>query len=176
MNSPVLDSMAILPSSRIYLVRGDSMRPSFEPGSHLLVSQAAYALSEPSRGDVVIVRRPGNTGTRYLKRVVGLPGEEVRILDGALLIDGVHLDEPYLGGLPASVGMGDRDWELGANEFFVLGDNRLRSTDSREYGPVGRDLILGKAWFRYWPLMRWGRIRLRWTPKFGQVAKRESRS
>ena len=159
MNSPVLDSMAILPSSRIYLVRGDSMRPSFEPGSHLLVSRAAYALSEPSRGDVVIVRNPRKAGTRYLKRVVGLPSEAVRILDGALLVDGVHLDEPYLDGLPASVGMGDREWGLGSGEYFVLGDNRLRSTDSREYGPVSRDLILGKAWFRYWPLRRCGRIR-----------------
>jgi signal peptidase I len=107
---------------------------------------------------VVVVVAPGDSHLRYVKRVVGLPGEEVRILDGALLVDGARLIEPYLGGLPSSVGLGDSVWGLGPEEYFVLGDNRLRSTDSREYGPVGARLIVGKAWFRYWPLRGWGVI------------------
>ena len=156
--APALGVVVDLLSSRLYVVRGDSMTPSLQPGNQLLVSRAAYASSRPSRGDVVIVRGPGNTVARYLKRVVGQPGEEVRILDGALLIDGARMNEPYLGGLPASVGMGDSAWELGPDEYFVLGDNRLRSIDSREYGPVGARLIVGKAWFRYWPLQSWGAI------------------
>ena len=82
----------------------------------------------------------------------------MRIEDGLLFVNGDRVEEPYLGGLPASVGLGETSWTLGPDEYVVLGDDRVRSTDSREFGPVGRDLILGKVWFRYWPLSAWGRI------------------
>ena len=156
---PVARNVAALLTSRLYVVRGDSMRPAFEPAHHLLVSRMAYAVSAPSRGDVVIVHDPRGTGRRYLKRVVGLPGEEVRLLDGVLFLDGVRLEEPYLEGRPAALGLGERVWKLGTGESFVLGDNRLRSTDSREFGPVRQRLIVGKAWLRYWPPRKWGPIR-----------------
>ena len=157
--TPVLRGVAALLTSRFYIVRGDSMRPAFEPGQRFLVNRAAYASSTPSRGDVVVVRDPRDGSRRYLKRVVGLPGEEVRVLDGMLYVDGTHLVEPYLGGLPSSPGLGERAWRLGVEENMVLGDDRLRSTDSREFGPVSAGLIVGKVWFRYWPLRRWGPVR-----------------
>ena len=154
---PLLRRVAGLLTSGRYVVRGDSMRPTLEPGQHLLVARF-YARPGRSRGDLVVVCDPRESGRRHLKRVVGMPGEEVRMLDGTLFVDGVALSESYLGGLPASVGLGDRSWSLGRGEYFLLGDNRAHSTDSREHGPVSEDLIVGGAWFRYWPLLKWGRV------------------
>ena len=153
-----LRGVAALLASRRYVVRGDSMRPTLEPGQHLLATRVSHRGVSLSRGDVVIVRGPDDLSRRDVKRIVGLPGQDVRILDGMLFVDGARLVEPYLGGLPASLGLGDEVWRLGSGEHFVLGDNRLRSTDSRELGPIGAGLIVGKVWFRYWPLRRWGRI------------------
>ncbi|MCH7745478.1 MAG: signal peptidase I [Chloroflexi bacterium] len=144
--------------SQLYTVKGDSMSPSFEHGERILVSRAAYDSATPVRGDVVIACAPRTSSLRYLKRIVGLPLEEVRLFDGTLYIDGAHLPEPYLGGLPAYVGLDDRTWKLGERDYFVLGDNRAHSTDSRDFGSIDANLILGKAWFRIWPLQRWGRI------------------
>ena len=150
--------LAIL-TCQIYTVRGDSMTPAFRRGDRLLISRIAYLSGVPNRGDVVIVRNPREPDRRYLKRAVGLPGEEVRLQDGMLYVEGAHMPEPYLGGLPASPGLGDRAWKPGDNEYFVMGDNRAHSTDGRDFGPVKLGLIVGRAWFRCWPLRRWGRIR-----------------
>ena len=149
----------MLLGSKPYVVRGGSMRPTFEPGQHLLVSRVAYSGSSPSRGDVVIVRDPRDGGRRILKRVVGLPGETVAVREGTLLVDGEALAELYLGGLPASLGMEEWACAIRDDEYVVLGDRRWRSTDSREFGPVRTELIVGRAWFRYWPPRTWGRVR-----------------
>ena len=158
MRTPLGHHIASILTGRLYTVRGNSMTPLFEPGDLLLVGRTAYRREAPARGDAVIVRDPRDPGRRYLKRVVGLPGEEVRLSEGMLFIDGVHLDEPYLGGLPASPGLDERAWRLAENRYFVMGDNRAHSTDSREFGPVGPEHIGGKAWFRWWPPGRWGAI------------------
>lgn len=149
--------MALLNSLR-YLVRGDSMAPAFERGQHVLARRAGGAPLALARGDVVIVREPRDDLKSYLKRVVGLPGERVRLTDGLLYVAEARLEEPYLGGLPSSVGLGDSDWHLEDDEYVVLGDNRAHSTDSREFGPVKQRDIVGKVWFRYWPPRSWGRI------------------
>lgn len=141
---------------RIYTVRGGSMLPSIGEGERLLVS--TDAAERPARRRLVVYRRPGADQTHSLKRVVGLPGEKIRLRDGMLFIDGEHHAEPYLGGLPAAVGLGDRSWRVGPSEYFVMGDNRAHSTDSRHHGPIGAELIAGRAWFRVWPLERWGRL------------------
>ena len=99
---------------------------------------------------------PRGRGGRYLKRVVGLPNEEVRLSEGRLLIDGVHLPEPYLGGLPPTLGLTEEAWTLEEGRYFVIGDNRAHSTDSREFGPVGLEEIVGRVLFRWWPPGRWG--------------------
>ena len=144
---------------KLYVVRGDSMRPSFRDGDLLVVDARAYRRSAPRRGDVAVVRDPRLPAREELKRVVGLAGEEVRLDDGLLWIDGAVLDEPYLGGLPSTLGLETRRWNLGADEYFVMGDGRVRSTDSREYGPVRADLLVGRALLRCWPPGRWGAIR-----------------
>ena len=148
----------VIMTGQIYTIRGDSMTPAFRRGDRLLISRVAYRSGAPNRGDVVVVRDAREPARRYLKRVVGLPGEEVRLQDGLLYVDGVHMAEPYLEGLPASPGLGYRTWELGDDEYFVMGDNRAHSTDSRDFGPLKLGLIVGRAWFRCWPPRRWGRI------------------
>lgn len=132
------------------------MRPNFAPGQHLLVASVGQALS---RGDVVVLSEADRRDRRYLKRIVGLPGEEVELVDGLLYVDGARLDEPYLKGLPSTLGLGERSWGLGDAEYFVMGDDRPRSTDSRAFGPIAADVIAGVAWFRYWPPSKCGRVR-----------------
>ncbi len=144
--------------SYVYKVTGESMHPSIYDGDWLLVRRDAYRREAPARGDVVIVRDPRKTTERYLKRVVGLPGEEVSMRDGELLIDGGRLSEPYLDGLPSSVGLETHSWRLGHGQYFVMGDDRARSTDSREFGAVESRLIVGKATHRVWPPSRWSRV------------------
>ena len=142
----------------MYTVTGESMAPAFRPGDRLLGDRITFHRGPLSRGDAVIFRDPRDPDHQYLKRVVGLPGEEVRLSDGVLLIDGAHLPEPYLNGLPASLGLGGDAWKLGDDAYFLMGDNRARSTDSRDFGPVPRGLVLRKVWFRCWPLGRWGAL------------------
>lgn len=149
--------------SELYVVRGHSMSPTFLPGEHLAARRIRGRVEDVVRGDVVVLRDPARGGRRHLKRVIGLPGERVRQQDGVLLVDGRRVKEGYLNGTPSVIGLEDRTWELERGEFFVLGDNRAHSEDSRELGPVGADRIAGVVWFRYWPLSRIERIR---PPKF----------
>ena len=155
----LIKAVAALLTTQIYAVRGDSMQPTIEHGQYLLVSRMAYVDSAPARGDVIVLRDPCNGRRRVLKRVVGLPGEEVRIRDGLLFVEGVHLDESYLANLPTSIGLEDNFWELGTSQYFVAGDYRIRSTDSRDYGPISEKLIIGRVWYRYWPIDKRGHVR-----------------
>ena len=134
------------------------MMPSLRPGDHVLVDVSAYREAGPARGDILVFSIPRADGRSDIKRVIGLPGERVVMAEGVLFIDERQLAEPYLGGLPSSVGLGEWTWDLGAGEYLVLGDNRAHSTDSREFGPIGADRIVGRAWLRYWPLTAWGTV------------------
>ena len=133
------------------------MFPTIEPGERLLVSNGAPD-GPPSRGDIVVVKDPREASLHSIKRVIGTPTEEVRLSDGMLFIDGEHRVEAYLRGLPATIGLGDRSWSLREDEYFVMGDNRAHSTDSRHHGPLDAKLIVGKAWFRCWPPGRGGSL------------------
>lgn len=144
--------------NRHYLVRGESMTPALRNGDVVLVTGLGRTESRPTRGDIVVAREPPPDGRRTIKRVVGLPGETVRFEEGLLYVDGGPLAEPYLGGLPAVLGLGEATWTVGPGEYFLLGDNRAHSTDSKDYGPVERSRIIGRAWWRYWPPGRAGRV------------------
>ena len=133
------------------------MRPTLAQGEVLLVGGVGEG-EALRRGEVVVVRGTVGQAGEYLKRIVGLPGEEVRIVDGLLFVDGTHTRESYLGGLPSSVGLGETAWTLGASEYLVLGDNRAHSTDSRHFGPVSHSAIAARVWLRCWPPSRLGRI------------------
>jgi signal peptidase I len=141
------------------LVKGGSMRPTLIPGQRIAV---APLLRPPGRGDVVVVARPRSTGApprgspdpsgrEVVKRVVGLPGERLRLHPGGLEVDGRPVPEPYLAGPPAA---GTLEVELGPAEYLVLGDHRAASTDGRDFGPVGADALLGRVRFAYWPPRR----------------------
>jgi len=128
------------------LVKGDSMRPTLEPGQRIAV---APLVRPPARGDLVVLRSPREL--EVVKRVVGLPGERVRLAGGRLEVDGLEVPEPYLAGPPTA---GDLDLELGPAQYLVLGDHRAASTDGRDFGPVGADALLGLVRFAYWPPRR----------------------
>lgn len=146
-------------SGERYVVRGLSMTPAFLPGDQLFVVPVRQSNPGVARGDVAVVRDPREGRKRYLKRVIGLSGERVQQTEGSLSVNGKTFAEAYLSGLPSVVGLDEASWLLGDQEYFVLGDNRAHSTDSREFGPVGHDDIIGVARFRYWPLHRVGSVK-----------------
>ena len=131
-------------------VIGDSMEPALHNGQEILMNRILYRISTPRRGDVVVFLPNGNQNTHfYVKRVVGLPGETVQIRDGSVYIDGVLLEENELFDKIADPGIAQNELLLASDEFFVLGDNRNSSEDSRSgnIGAVKKNDIVGKAWF-----------------------------
>lgn len=125
------------------------MEPNFESGDYLLVDEVTYRLREPDRGEVIVFRNPSNENEFYIKRVIGLPGESVVIEDGRVLIDGEQIKESYL---PKGQNLkGEYVFKLGIDEYFVMGDNRSQSFDSRSWGPLDNDLIIGVVRLRFWP-------------------------
>ena len=136
----------------LYVVRGHSMSPTFSEGDRLLVRRTPRRTFNFARGDVVVVQDGSDDERRHLKRVIGLPTECVQHSVGALFINDDPIVEDYLGGLPAVIGLEDEVWNLGNDEFFLLGDNRAHSTDSRQLGPVRLDNIEGTVRYRFWPL------------------------
>ena len=128
------------------------MAPTLRQGDYVLVRTHDALARRPQRGDIVVVAMP--TG-RQVKRIVGLPGERVAFTEGLLLVDGHRLTEPYLRGLPPYLGLQDAEFALARNEYFVMGDNRPHSTDSRHCGPVTRASIAGRTICRVWPPLRW---------------------
>ena len=134
----------------LYVVKGSSMEPSLFDGDVLLVAKLRRRLR---RCDVVIVCSPVDTDLGWqVKRVVGLPGDLVSFECGLMYVNGEHHPEPYLGGLPADIGLKSRSWLAGPDECMVLGDNRAHSTDSRAWGPVPLRILAGVAVMRLWPL------------------------
>jgi len=130
-----------------FQVRGTSMEPTLRDGQYLVVSKLAYWLRPADRGDIVVFRPPNSLSDDYIKRVVGLPGEQVKISNGQVRVDGVPLEETYVINQSSYSG----SWKLGDDEYFVLGDNRRNSSDSHTWGMVPRENIIGKAWLCYWP-------------------------
>lgn len=140
---------------------GDSMNPVLKNGDVVLVNRILYDASSPKRGDVIVFKPNGNENLHsYVKRIVGLPGETVQIKDGAVYIDGKKLKESYKTTSLEEAGLAAEEITLGGNEFFVLGDNRESSEDSRmaDIGNVKRSEIEGKAWFNITPGNRFGLI------------------
>lgn len=148
--------VVLLTLVRNYKIEGTSMAPTLAPAEYILVDKLAYRVfGDPDRGDVVVFR-DWNDEQDYIKRIIGLPGEAVDVRDGRVFIDGMPLDEPYLQGAPTGGGGGPT--VLGPDDYFVLGDNRGNSSDSRVHGPLQRDHIVGRAWLTYWPLSRLRRV------------------
>ncbi len=137
-----------------FIVSGSSMDPTFAHGEYLIVDELTYRLEEPKRGDVIIFRFPQKRTQFFIKRIIGLPGETIEIRDGTVYVKneaaphGFALDEPYL----ADGTAGSFAVTLGEGEYFVLGDNRSASFDSRSWGTLERKFIVGRALLRLFPL------------------------
>ena len=134
------------------------MEPTLSHGQYLLVSRLSYKWHSPARGDIVVAHDPGQPGTDCIKRIIGLPGEHVRIGDGRVYINDRPIQEPYLLEEAWSSAAPMNLWLLEEDEYAVLGDNRNDSRDSRRFGPISRQHLLGKAWLRYWPPQAWGTL------------------
>ena len=139
-------------------VDGPSMQPNFHDEQRLIINKAIYKFREPERGDVIIFHSPDNSGDDYIKRIIGLPGESVVIKNSTVYIrqkDGnlLPLDEPYITKQAKKAFSGE---EIPENEYFVMGDNRNNSDDSRSGWTLPRENIIGKAWLSVWPPDYWG--------------------
>jgi signal peptidase I len=139
-----------------FIVEGSSMEPNFHTGQMLIISRLTYRLSSPQRGDVIVFQYPGNPVDDYIKRVIGIPGDIVEIQNGNVLINGHIISEPYLPSRTGEVYRGK--WVVPADSYFVMGDNRLHSSDSRSWGMLAREYIIGQAWLSYWPPDLWGAV------------------
>jgi len=156
----VLIALAIVLPIRLFLfqpflVKGQSMEPAFHNNDYLIVDEISYRIREPERGEVVVFRYPRNPSQRFIKRIIGLPGETIEIKDGQVMIikNGKPqiLDESDY--LPFSFKTpGNLKITLKEGEFFVLGDNRTVSADSRSWGPLPRKYIIGRVFVRAWPV------------------------
>lgn len=129
-------------------VENISMKPTLQPGELLLINKLAYKLGNPHHGDVIVFHYPGNPAEDYIKRLIGLPGDEIKVDGGLVYINGESQDEPYISAPPAYRG----DWVVPLDSFFVLGDNRNQSSDSHSWGFVPKENVVGKALIIYWPI------------------------
>jgi signal peptidase I len=141
-----------------FRIDGTSMEPNIHNGEYVIVNKTAYWFGHnPQRGDVIIFNAPDQPQNDRVKRVIGLPGDTVEVKpDGTVYVNGQKLDEPYL---PPHHSGTSGTWTVPEDQYFVMGDNRSASLDSRAKGPVPRNKIIGKAWLIIWPLHDWG-----WAP------------
>ena len=144
-----------------FRVEGDSMLPSLAHRESVLVVRTRFTWNRLRRGDVAVFERPGGGGGIYIKRIVGLPTEDIKIAGRRVYLDGELLAEDYIREYGDSKNDQAREWFNGPDEYFLMGDNRADSNDSRAFGPVSARLIKGRVWFRCWPPKNWrpiGRI------------------
>ena len=132
-----------------FYVKGASMEPTFHDHEYLVIDEISYRFKEPIRGDVVVFRYPRDPKQFFIKRIIGLPGETVQITGNRVYINGQQIDEPYLE--EDTQTRNDIVVTLEPAEYFVLGDNRSFSLDSRTFGPLPAEYIVGKTWIRGWP-------------------------
>ena len=128
---------------------GESMQPNFHNDEYVLVNKVEYLFQQPQRGDVIVFHYPLDPSEDFIKRIIGLPGDIVHTTPNSVSIDGVVLNEPFVS---IDSNIATQTWKLGANQFFVMGDNRDNSLDSRFWGPLDKSYIVGKVVLGYWPL------------------------
>ncbi len=143
-------------------VKGSSMEPTLSDNDNLIVDKLSYRFKDPQRFDIIVFPFQYEENTFYIKRIIGLPGETVQIDErGTIFINGEELKENYGREVMVSPGRASEPITLGADEYFVLGDNRNNSSDSRDpsVGNIHKDKIIGKAWVRIWPFSKFGVLR-----------------
>ncbi len=147
-----------------FIVSGSSMVPNFHDKEYLIVQKLEYRAHPPARGDIIVFKYPKDPSQYFIKRIIGLPGEQVKVESGHVFVKNgepsqwLELPEPYLNNQPITFGRPDVV-TLGSSEYFVLGDNRLQSSDSRVWGALPKANIVGKVWLRVLPLSKFGIIK-----------------
>lgn len=136
-------------------VSGNSMVPTYLNGDYILTDKITYRFRDPKRGEVIVLKNPENESQDFIKRIMALPGDTIRIENNSVYLNDQLITEPYL---PPDVKTKPRDFltdrtniKVGPNQYFVFGDNREHSSDSRDWGGITREEIVGKVFFRYWP-------------------------
>lgn len=147
-----------------FIVSGSSMVPNFHDKEYLIIEKLSYRFGIPSRGDVIVFKYPKDPSQYFIKRVIGLPGEKVRVDQGHVYVtnvahpDGFELNEPFIDNQPITFGKSETV-VLKEDEYYVLGDNRLQSSDSRVWGVLSKKNIIGKVWIRVLPVSKFGIIK-----------------
>jgi signal peptidase I len=147
------------------MVDGTSMLPGLKNNQYVLVNKLAYLFHVPERGDVIVFHWPVDTNKDLIKRVIGVPGDVIVIDNKTVRVNGVLLNEPYIS---APANPAGNTWVVPPNDYFVMGDNRQVSDDSRDWGFVPKSYIIGKAVFVYWPLNSWHFINT-YQPVYGKI-------
>ena len=164
----IVVSLAIFAVVYIFLfqphqVDGRSMEPNFHNSEYILTDKLSYRIHPPKRGDVVVFHSPQDERVDFIKRIIGVPGDTLMVKGGYVYLNGVKLDEQYIND-PGEVLAGHYfregdEMEVAPDQYIVMGDNRLHSSDSREWGPVNTSGIVGRAFFRYWPVTEFGLVK-----------------
>lgn len=143
-------------------IKGSSMEPNFHDGEYLLTDKVSYRFGDPQRGEVIVFKAPPDFNDEFIKRIIGIPGDQIMVKGGKVYLNNEELAEPYLpdyfitqAGKVVSEGT---EFTVPEGTYLVFGDNRNHSYDSRNFGPIDRDKIVGRAWFVYWPPSQMGVI------------------
>lgn len=141
--------------AQFHKVSGNSMVPTFESGDYLITEKISYKLGKPKHGDIIVLKNPRNKSQEFIKRIIAIPGDTIKIENNSIFVNGGAINETYL---PTAVSTHSGAFltegvaiKADPNQFFVLGDNRDHSSDSREWGSIMKEEIVGKAFLRYWP-------------------------
>lgn len=156
-------------------VKGASMEPTFDSGDYIFTSKITYKFRPYERGDVIVFKAPSNPDIEYIKRIIGLPGDKVMIKDSEVYVNGRQLNETYISAKTNLWEGGfSKDGEVTTvpqGELFVMGDNRPRSSDSREFGPITISSVIGQVFYRYFPANKMGAIVNPFPPDFRTMAE-----
>ena len=137
-----------------FRIEGHSMDPTLHEGEYVLINKLSYLLNEPERGDIIVLEFPNDPSRDFIKRIIGIPGDQIDVRGGEVRINNIVLTEPYIQDSPRYEG----SWTVPQDNFFVLGDNRNNSHDSHSWSFLPRHEVIGKAWLIYWGVEDWGLV------------------
>lgn len=144
-------------------VSGNSMLSTLHNGEYILTDKVSYKIGQPQYGDIIVFKNPRDESQDFVKRIIGLPGDSIKIINNTILVNGQPINEYYL---PPQIKTEARNfpedenpYQVNSDQYYVLGDNREHSSDSREWGTITKEEIIGKVFFRYWPLPNFGLVK-----------------
>ncbi|MFT5195755.1 MAG: signal peptidase I [Cellvibrionaceae bacterium] len=138
-------------ASQNFRIEGASMQPTLQEGEYLIVNRLSYFLDEPERGDIIVLHFPNDRSRDFIKRIIGLPGDTIAISNGEVRVNDILIEEPYI----KDTSPNNQTWLVTEDHYFVMGDNRRNSSDSRSWSFLPEDDIIGQAWVVYWPPKDW---------------------